>query len=153
MFKNLHFRKWFSKINPRKFAIKMEKEIEQDFHNATKDSLDRNELQRAQTDRDYNLQYTWETFEIYLSDKIIHKSYKYDIPLPSPRPQSNTEEEVGTEWSYAGTYYQYYLNDCGRFELKKKIKEEQKWVKDKISFYVSIIFGVLGLIVGVLSQI
>jgi len=55
--------------------------------------------------------------------------------------------------TFSDFYNDYYLNDLGRYELVKKIREEEKWEREEVSFHSSILLGTLGLLVGVLSQL
>lgn len=152
MIKNQHFRNWYYRYYPKEYGIKISKEIEHDFRVILKSNPTTSERQKAENERNFNMIMVTEELELYLSKKIINKALKYDIHLSSPQPSTGTSGLTGQEW-YSSTYFGYYLSDKGRYDLKMKIREEQKWKKENIAYYSSIVFGFLGLLVGLLSLI
>jgi hypothetical protein len=150
MIRNKAYRKWYAKINPNKYYDKLWDEIESEFKEFLKTNPSKEEIYSEQVDRDYNLHVCWDEQNIYLSDKLIRKAQRLGIPLPSPRPSPGTEGSVENDWAQS-VYFTYYLKEKARYNLMLKIREEQKWRRERISFFSNIIIAFLGLVVAILS--
>ncbi|WP_321992647.1 hypothetical protein [Marispirochaeta aestuarii] len=149
MIKNKRFRKWYSVHFPYKYAKKMEDEINNDFLEVKNSNATREEIYEAKYERDFNLREIFDTLNEHYSDEIILKAKKYGCPVPH---RYNSDGSIHEAWEESA-WGTLYLSDESRYDLKMRIREEEKWKRERISFFSSLIFGLLGLLVGVLSQI
>jgi hypothetical protein len=105
------------------------------------------EKERIIYDRDSELRIIYDDWEDSKSDKIIKKAKKYDLDIPYKHITGN--EQYWDE-SYIGVSY---LNSKGRNYIRNNLREEVKWKRERISLFVSIVFGLLGGVTGLIAVI
>lgn len=150
MTKNKRIRKLYEKVCPIKFEELLIREINNDYEEFLKTNPTKEEIFEEKNDRDYNTICAYHDIEIYYSNKIIRIAKRYGVPLPSAEPKFDAEVPSDSEWSQS-IYGFYYLNDKGRYELKKKIDEEKKIKREIFTQILSIIIGFMGLFVAIIS--
>ena len=150
MFKNKFFQKVYFLIAPCRFTEKTISSIEKKYKRRLSTIKDRNEQINIITERNFELQIAEDDLGIFLSNKLITIAKKYYLPLNSHFPEPETREEVSEEWNLS-IYHFYYLNDKGRYNLRKKIEEERKTRRDRNSHVLFLISGIIGISTGFLS--
>ena len=152
MIKNKKIRNWYKKMCPIKYTESFIREIRSEYDEFLKRKPNETEIYQEKSDRDYNIAITLDDLEAHFSDKIISKTKRYGIPLPSTEPKPETDDAVDSEWSQS-IYGFYYLNEKSRYELKKKIDEERKIKRETFTQYVSLIIGFMGMLVAIISML
>lgn len=78
----------------------------------------------------------------YLADKANKKL----LPIP---PMNKD----GGYWELSHEIGKWHLTNKGITELRKLIREDSKELRESVYFWISILFGLLGLIIGLISVI
>lgn len=107
-------------------------------------SMEQNNLKAERSNELYSLYDEWESGKTL---KLIAMAIKYDL-LIHPKP-AGVEENEYWRWSSFG----HILTASGRFELRKLIQQKRNLFQEKITFYSVILFGLLGLIIGLLGVV
>jgi hypothetical protein len=69
---------------------------------------------------------------------------KYDLE-PPPR------ESDGADWTEDSRYGEWYLTSAGRTQLRAAIRGEQRDRRERLTWWVPIIFGFIGTLTGLAS--
>lgn len=149
MIKNTTFRRWFSKHFPIKYAKIIEDEINRDF--LVKKDLCETHTERCNVEsrRNYDLQMVSEELDEYFTNKIVKQAKRLDIPIPY---QPRIEDLENDDWILS-TLYSWVLKDGARHKLRIKIREEKKSRRDEVAYYLYLISGFIGIVIGLLSLI
>jgi hypothetical protein len=97
------------------------------------------------SDTDMEIRMLVDDWEELKSDKMLKIARKYDLVIPVM-----TENNDGTHWNRKYDD-QLYLNSSGRNSIRKQLREEQKWKRERVSIYGTLTLGILGSLIGLIS--
>ncbi|NMG71820.1 hypothetical protein [Parazoarcus communis] len=84
---------------------------------------------------------------VIVTRHLSRRAAKLDVPMPS---RDEPEMYRSMEWDYDNNETAF-LTERGIFEVKARIREEEKHRREVFGFWVTTITGLLGATIGVLS--
>jgi hypothetical protein len=109
-----------------------------------KKSKDPDESNRVYQIDGFELRIIEAKISILVTRYLTDRANKRFLPVPPVNDKDGY-------WELSYETGNWHLTNKGITELRKTIREDSKELRESVAFWVSIIFGLLGLIIGVIS--
>lgn len=88
-----------------------------------------------------------------ITDRLISRAQKLYVPIPKkPIPEAGEVRPENEHWEQ-NELGNWHLKTKGIAEIRNLIRQEEKESREKIAFWISIIFGLIGAFTGLIAII
>lgn len=130
------------------------KELDKAYDKAKSDGLKDQELNGFVSDYWFEVNWAEEEYRIHLTRKLTSEATRMFIPTPERDTSKDSHEDENGFWEFGWVLRnQWFLTDKGVDVLRRQIRSEKKERFETVARWVTLLIGLLGAVMGVISLI